>query len=50
MDYAASIEIQVLVALRLWEFESPRPHSKGPVFTGLFACLGRPDQPCNHLG
>jgi hypothetical protein len=26
--YVASTEIQVLVILRLWEFDSPRPHKK----------------------
>ncbi len=39
MDYAASIEIQVLVALRLWEFESPRPHSETlGKHEGFFLC------------
>jgi hypothetical protein len=36
-----AIQIQVLVILRLWEFDSPRPHSRIPVSLSRFAGEGK---------
>src|SRR5438045_3884447 len=38
---SAAIQIQVLVILRLWEFDSPRPHSRIPFSLSRFAGEGQ---------
>jgi hypothetical protein len=41
---AATHQIQVLVVVILWEFDSPRPHEKAPVLPGLLCFWGAHDE------